>query len=287
MLNLSTRRAFTLIELLVVITIIVILLALLTPALDKAIYMADLAVCGARLKSIGLGTVQYTAAHKQSYPYRKVIEQNSGQPDRLITSWNLGGFDDRDMLDGYIARKTYMDPMCKMINIDALNPNFGDNLFVGYSIWFDFWYSGDAAHCAPMKKLGQRFKWQPHLDAMNEVYNFGLNASDLDQARGSGLTWTNHPDDAGILQQVVREGADYVVQGTGIEGRQFSTWWEDSAGRRRGGVDLNYAYDDGSVLRLDRVGWTEWDQYDRIVRVPEHSGVTVGETPDWHQLPRP
>lgn len=40
-------KAFTLIELLVVITIIVVLLALLVPALDKAIYQAQLSVCAA------------------------------------------------------------------------------------------------------------------------------------------------------------------------------------------------------------------------------------------------
>ena len=44
------KSAFTLIELLVVVTIIVVLLAMLTPALDKAIYQAELAVCGAHKK---------------------------------------------------------------------------------------------------------------------------------------------------------------------------------------------------------------------------------------------
>ena len=44
------RIAFTLIELLVVITIIVILLALLVPAINKGIYAAELAKCGSQLK---------------------------------------------------------------------------------------------------------------------------------------------------------------------------------------------------------------------------------------------
>ena len=39
------NKGLTLIELLVVITIIVILLALLMPAIDKAIYQSELAVC--------------------------------------------------------------------------------------------------------------------------------------------------------------------------------------------------------------------------------------------------
>ena len=49
--TLSQReRGFTLIELLVVITIIVILLALLVPAINKGIYAAELAKCGSQLK---------------------------------------------------------------------------------------------------------------------------------------------------------------------------------------------------------------------------------------------
>jgi len=44
-------KAFTLVELLVVFTIIVILLALLVPALGRAIYHARLAQCAGRLRS--------------------------------------------------------------------------------------------------------------------------------------------------------------------------------------------------------------------------------------------
>ena len=62
------RPAFTLIELLVVITIIVVLLALLTPAVDRAIYQAELTVCGTRLKGIATGNLAYAADNKRSYP---------------------------------------------------------------------------------------------------------------------------------------------------------------------------------------------------------------------------
>src|SRR5207253_2093486 len=46
------RNGFTLIELLVVVTVIVALLAMLAPALDKAVYQAELAVCAANLRTI-------------------------------------------------------------------------------------------------------------------------------------------------------------------------------------------------------------------------------------------
>src|ERR1041385_2757440 len=64
------RHAFTLIELLVVITIIILLLALLTPALDKAVYQAELVQCGGNLKLIGTAVIGYAFENKKWYPDR-------------------------------------------------------------------------------------------------------------------------------------------------------------------------------------------------------------------------
>jgi prepilin-type N-terminal cleavage/methylation domain-containing protein len=61
-------KAFTLIELLVVITIIVVLLALLTPALDKAIMSAQTAVCLSNLHNVGVALSGYHGDHKKYYP---------------------------------------------------------------------------------------------------------------------------------------------------------------------------------------------------------------------------
>jgi prepilin-type N-terminal cleavage/methylation domain-containing protein len=55
---------FTIVELLVVITIIVVLLALLMPGLDRAIYQAELAVCGSRLKSLGAAVSTYAPTRR-------------------------------------------------------------------------------------------------------------------------------------------------------------------------------------------------------------------------------
>ena len=59
----SKGTAFTLIELLVVITIIVILLAMLAPAPDKAIYLAELAVCAAAASMRSERRLGRTTAH--------------------------------------------------------------------------------------------------------------------------------------------------------------------------------------------------------------------------------
>src|ERR1041385_1906177 len=91
----ASKHGFTLIELLGVITIIVILLALLTPALDKAIYVAELAACQAQQRGIVTGTVIYAMEHKRYYFDRSVIRNTSqAQPTMLATA----NSDDRDLI---------------------------------------------------------------------------------------------------------------------------------------------------------------------------------------------
>ena len=62
------KHGFTLIQLLVVIGYIILLLALLSAAIDKIIYEADLTVCSIRLKGITSGTQLYAVAHNRRYP---------------------------------------------------------------------------------------------------------------------------------------------------------------------------------------------------------------------------
>src|SRR5688572_2452466 len=67
---------FTLVELLVVITIIVILLAMLAPAMDTAIYQAQLAVCATNLKGIAPGVTAYAMNNQRRYPDRRTVQNN-------------------------------------------------------------------------------------------------------------------------------------------------------------------------------------------------------------------
>src|SRR5688500_8442249 len=66
-------RAFTLIELLVVAAIIAVLIALLLPALDAAIYQAELTQCGANQGSMAMALQIYAAKHQRRYPHRPDI----------------------------------------------------------------------------------------------------------------------------------------------------------------------------------------------------------------------
>jgi prepilin-type N-terminal cleavage/methylation domain-containing protein len=59
------HNGFTLVELLVVVTIIVILPAFLTPALDRAVEAAERAVCAARLHAWGVAISTYSLDHRR------------------------------------------------------------------------------------------------------------------------------------------------------------------------------------------------------------------------------
>jgi len=59
-------RAFTLIELLVVITIVVVLLALLAPALDRAIEMTERTLCATNQHVISLAVTQYGLQNRRA-----------------------------------------------------------------------------------------------------------------------------------------------------------------------------------------------------------------------------
>ena len=252
-----SSSAFTLIELLVVVTIIVVLLALLTPALDKAIYQAELAVCGAKLHSIGSGAVVYAMGNKRRYPYRPGVEANVTWPTALIYNGNqsldavfnypwvgsnpnsLNIYDDRTVLRTFLSLNAALnDPLSGKLDFEAIDADA--HAYVSYNLFFGFRYLGQQG----MMKMGDKLGWS----AGNVDWHGELLASDRDANRLTGMPQCAHPDYDGVTTNLVLQNGTFQNnQDSNLPFKMtISTWISDAP---RGPTDLNFAYQDGSVRR--------------------------------------
>ncbi len=258
------ERGFTLVELLVVITIIVILLALLVPAMDKAIYQAELAVCGANLKAIGNGVTTYATDFDRWYPHRPGVLVGAYSPTTLYKN----GADQADLrlrMQGYVViNSMFNDPLCEEVDFAATAvPSAW--MISPYVMYFGFRYinMGDKG----LNKLGDRWSWQGRTSNVL-VSDWSILGARDDNAGAS------HPDREGLLfPQVLRSG-------TLVLSRWITEFGQNN--EQRPPLDLNYAYTDLSVPRFTSVLW----QDDRMTEVPIYSVWS----PTWdegirHQVP--
>ena len=308
--------AFTLIELLVVVTIIVVLLAMLTPALDKAIYQAELVVCASRLHATGTGSTVYAMDQRRRYPYRLGLhETNVWQPYMLNlipslsevykddrTTPAVGGYDDRPMLRGYIAiNKMLNDPFCAPVNLETTQ--LDSMVTASYDLWFGWGYkkyAGNAAENAAgqkittgrgMFKLGDRFDWEGRA--------FDLLGGDMDLVESEdNAVIGSHPEGNGFtINQVLQDestagkGASAGGLVLGAAGAKFTlSRWIGGGTYKRGLIDSNYAHADGSVIRFAEVKYndpnTPGSIDPRMAHVPhlENGGHYPG---NWHNVPAP
>jgi prepilin-type N-terminal cleavage/methylation domain-containing protein len=269
------RPAFTLIELLVVITIIVVLLALLTPALDKAIYQAELAVCGANLRSIATGAVSYASGSNRSYPYRPGVRDDMVWPTAQIYNGSLviqsvynglwsqvnpDVYDDRPILRTFLGLNSALnDPLTGKLGYETLDK--GTTAYSTVNLWFGYGFQGFRA----MKKIGDRLTWaeKDPITGNDVRWRFDVLAADRDSmpANTGNNSQCTHPDDVGRSRQVRVENGQYSW------GPNFTVSFWESGQSTRGLVDLNFAHADGSVRRLHKVAWN--DDNEKVARVPE------------------
>ncbi len=283
-----SRRAFTLVELLVVVTIIVILIALLAPAIDKAIYQAELAVCGSKQHAIGLGVTQYAGEYKRWYPYRKAVHDQVAQMWPMNVSLGQAQYDDRAKLQQYFALNKALN--CPLIpGIDIEGSRSDTYVFGTENYWFGFKFRGVGAGDG-MFRLGGRLEFTDSGagfwgKGVSSKYSEPLLTSTRYVFTGAQVQ-TSHPDDNHTawvtkLQDTFQGTAE--VAGIGVNGQRYTYVRWDAADPNYGRVDLNACFADLAVRRYDKIQWNPWD--DRPARVP--SFTNAGSFPgSWEAVPK-
>jgi len=269
----SRAKGLYLIELLVVVTMIALLLALLMPAMDQAIYQAELAVCAANMRSTAQGMVNYALDHKRRHPHRPGIMAINGnwQPISL-KQWTVNQFDDRPTFRDYISINQHLnDPLTKPVDIERDDANL--DVYGSVAIWAGWKYRIGKRG---MMRMGDRFDW-------NES-SFDLLVSDRSFI-APGHAQNSHPDKDNVMPNLVSDNSadGPFFNAGGTYKTTLSIWWSQG-NERRGPVDLNFAYQDLSVRRLE-LAWNDSYQADgRTVFAPQYVGgnTTISEV----QLPR-
>jgi len=252
--------AFTLVELLVVITILVILLALLTPALDKAIYQAELAVCASTQHAAALGAITYTYDYKRTYPWREGVHRDTFYGLVMLIRYGQV-WDDRPTLAAFLDINKHLKDPLSPGEIDRKDADLETEVYSDFALWFGWGYAGQKG----MFRLGDRFHFKDPSTGRTEAFNALV--SDHDRPWTPGDTLSSHPDDSGMLAPVVREDENAIsVVGVGVVRQTISTWFSNTA---RGPIDTNTAFDDGSVRRHIGVEPNAWEDNGAIRRVQE------------------
>jgi len=271
-----TALAFTLVELLVVVTIAVVLLALLIPAMERAVYQTELVLCSVQVRNIAMTVTRYAMDHRRSYPRRLGVGSPFWQPQDL----NLAGHpfvdpptDERPYLRPYMSLNEQLNcPLTAWIDIDGSKDSSW--LQPPYALWFGWRFTGDGGG-EGMDRLGDRLEFLEHrfsvLASDHEVIlqnqNYGHGAHpDITEGR-----WVNVALQDQSHFGAPSAGAPRVLEGT------LSRW---TGPPDRGPIDMNSAFQDGSVERLSAVRWDEpeTEPTGRIARVPYVSAEGAGST---------
>lgn len=284
-------QGFTLLELLVVITVIVVLLAMLAPALDQAIYQAELAVCASRHHTLGVGVVAYASGNKRRYPYRAAVLASTDAAARSPTTvWRphslkadgraiMNPYDDRPLFRQFMDLKVLLCPLSGGIDLDAPETYSANAaVFANYNLWFGWRYTTKSISLnnsyemlGGMNRLGDRFEW---ADRRYDI----LSSTNDEFDTSNPYVRATHPDADGMLSKAVQQDGqgDATMMGTVLT---WSFWWRFGS-NSRGALDMHFLHDDLSVRRIDRAGTVDEERlegvplYDRpdgmrFIRVPK------------------
>jgi len=284
-------RAYSLVEILVVIALLVMLTAVITSALDETLYRAELAICASRLHAMSTGSITYATTHKRRYPYRRGVEDGDWEPHKLYQVMpGRGPYDERPMIKDYIPLDAMLDPLCQKVSIGEGQTDPQDIVFRNYHQWAGFKWFGHEG----MLKIGDRLTWVDDVNyAPARTFRFTLLASDRDTINlGQALVDSSHPDAEGLLVSMKWQSED-VSGGFGLLAdtliqTTYSGWYRLGEASR-GKSDLNFAYDDASVQRIDSVLDRDDPRMTGVPHFANPAGVpTVGTWPSqFDNVPKP
>lgn len=256
------RGGFTLIELLVVIAIIALLLAIITPALNKVKQTAKLTICGNNQRQLTLGVNAYAIENDDKYPYA-VSTKNTGDyswPNML--NYSNSGTRVAEKCVGYYLSDylpevgVFMCPIApqKTKNLyqqayfDYMNDPY-NSVFSSYNMYWGGYTMADIDFVGPVKQTSD------NKLLVSDVLSFGP-----DGAGGEGRWYSSH----GSREFKSRSTED--LWGNLMSAMYFVDLPMDEP---PGDVAMNYALTDGSV---DRYSIEETDEHahgsERAFRVP-------------------
>jgi len=265
---------FSLVELLVVVTIIVVLLALLVPALGRAIYQARLAECAGRMKTTAGAVQTYAFDFKRFYPDRQLptARGSNAKPAVIVmlaspndAAGTFAPMDIRPQFKGYLdINKQLNDPFVEQLDL-ASEPVRSNIVNCSYNLWFGLRYeenNPNGRRFYGMERLGDHWEFQGR--------RYGLLMGDVDiiwsapPNTGRGNISASHtdfgPQPQLILQTVID---DFVPVYGGNATQSYWIQYNNGGPARREPLDMNYAYDDGSVQRLANMEFDD-ERYDKV-----------------------
>jgi prepilin-type N-terminal cleavage/methylation domain-containing protein len=254
-------RAFTLVELLVVITIIVVLLAMMAPALERAIYQAELAVCAAQQRGVATGAITYASQFARHYPYREAVHDPNisiVEHRQLTTPANKGqttnadGYDERPLLRTLIDVDALQCPLAGDLDLEISDAS-DTYVYPTINRFFGWRYVGSKG----MLRLGDPWNWGNTASRIM-ISDYWASVSLF----GVWVPESAHPDvNSGKLRLIkMQDEVPHPLILANLadpDAKHTLAMWntDDDGAERVVRVDVNYLYDDMSVERINQFHW--------------------------------
>ena len=251
------HMGFTLVELLVVIAVIVVLLALLAPGLERAVYAAEMAKCMTNLKAIASGGLIYTVDYQRRYFYRAHVIVGAYGAINMNLNSTEPNWDDRIIFRDYISVNEALNcPLNKKLDYVSSRSGGSDAgkidpntlCYSDYAMWMGWRVGGERG----MYRLGDRFTWK-NVFGTGEVHSSNALAASFAQCDPAGTPWyADHPDNNGLWQHWAGENAGDWWNATPLYTVTWSTY-KPVTYLEPYVFNMNFVMDDNSVRRIDNI----------------------------------